>query len=81
MYYSFQSFEAAGVVLMADGNLDATTRIATLLDYLAEKKMSLEDMAEYKRTKLEQCVQVQAFWNRSSAGENWKNMASNLQRI
>ena len=46
---------------MADNNLEASTRIATLLEYLHEKKLDLEDMAEQKRTKLEQCVMFKHF--------------------
>lgn len=43
---------------MADEQHDAPTRIRLLLEFLHEREMDLEDMAEMKRAKLEQCVQL-----------------------
>ena len=56
-----QLFENSGVALMADSQYDAQTRIQVLLEYLHERELDLEDMAEQKRMKLEQCLQLRAF--------------------
>ena len=46
---------------MADQQYDAPTRIQALLEFLHEREMDLEDIAEQKRVKLEQCVQLRHF--------------------
>lgn len=46
---------------MADNQYPASNRIKVLLDYLHEHKMNLENLAEKRRTKLEQCVQLTQF--------------------
>ena len=56
-----QLFESTQVQLMADSQYDAPTRIAVLLEYLHERELDLEDLAEQKRIKLEQCVQLRQF--------------------
>ena len=63
MYFPilFQLFENSGVQLMADSQYDAQTRIQVLLEYLHERELDLEDLAEQKRMKLEQCVQLRSF--------------------
>ena len=48
---------------MANSQYDALTRIKTLLEFLHEREMDLEDMGEQKRVKLEQCVQLRHFEN------------------
>ena len=53
-----QVFEQSGVQLMADSQYDAQTRIQVLLEYLHDREIELEDSAEQKRTKLDQCVQL-----------------------
>ena len=58
-----QVFEQTGVELMANTQYDALTRIKTLLEYLHEREMDLEDLGEHKRIKLEQCVQLRHFEN------------------
>ena len=42
----FQLFETSGVQIMADSQYDAQTRIQVLLEYLHEREMDLEDLAE-----------------------------------
>ena len=54
-------FETSGVQIMADSQYDAPTRIQVLLEYLHERVLDLEDMADQKRIKLEQCVQLRHF--------------------
>ncbi|XP_013406605.1 kalirin isoform X3 [Lingula anatina] len=54
-------FENSGIQLMADSQYDAQTRVQVLLEYLHEREMDLEDIAEAKRIKLDQCVQLRHF--------------------
>lgn len=54
-------FETSGVQLMADTQYDAQSRIQALLEYLHEREMDLETIAETKRQRLEQCVQLKNF--------------------
>ncbi|XP_021366305.1 triple functional domain protein-like isoform X1 [Mizuhopecten yessoensis] len=56
-----QMFETSGVQLMADTQYDASSRIQALLEYLHEREMDLETIAETKRQRLEQCVQLRNF--------------------
>jgi triple functional domain protein len=49
--------------LMADSQYSAQTRVQVLLEFLHEREMDLEDLAEMKRVKLEQCVQLCQFQN------------------
>jgi hypothetical protein len=46
---------------MSDAEYDAGTRIQALLEYLHEREGDLETMAEQKRIRLEQCVQLRNF--------------------
>ena len=57
----FQIFETSGIQLMADTQCDAQGRIQALLEYLHEREMDLETIAESKRQRLEQCVQLRNF--------------------
>lgn len=50
--------ETSGVTLMADSQYSAQTRVQVLLEFLQEKELDLEDVAEIKRIKLEQCLQL-----------------------
>jgi len=54
----FQALEASGVTLMADSQYSAATRVQVLLEYLHERDTELEEVAEMKRLKIEQCVQL-----------------------
>lgn len=54
-----QLFESAGFVAMADGTHMAQARIQYLLEFLLQ--LDLEDLAELKRVKLEQAVQLCQF--------------------
>jgi triple functional domain protein len=49
--------------VMADSQYSAQTRVQVLLEFLHEREMDLEDLAEMKRVKLEQCVQLCQFQN------------------
>ncbi|CAB0008922.1 unnamed protein product, partial [Nesidiocoris tenuis] len=50
--------ESSGVNVMADAQYSAGSRVSVLLEFLNEREMDLEDLAEVKRVKLEQCVQL-----------------------
>jgi triple functional domain protein len=63
VYELFQAFETSGMSLMADSQYSAQTRVQVLLEFLHEREMDLEDLAEMKRVKLEQCVQLCQFQN------------------
>ncbi|XP_048253877.1 triple functional domain protein-like isoform X2 [Haliotis rufescens] len=56
-----QLTESSGVQLMSDSQYDAQTRIQVLLEYLHEREMDLETLAEQKRIRLEQCVLLRNF--------------------
>ncbi|KAL5006006.1 hypothetical protein ScPMuIL_017164 [Solemya velum] len=61
LFLWLQMFETSGVQLMADTQYDAPTRIQVLLEYLHEREVDLETLAEAKRIRLEQCVQLRNF--------------------
>lgn len=46
---------------MADSQYTAQTRVQVLLDFLHERNIQLENLAEVQRLKLEQCVQLNQF--------------------
>lgn len=46
---------------MADPLYDAQSRIQALMEYLRERELDLETIAESKRQRLEQGVQLQNF--------------------
>ncbi|XP_070570002.1 kalirin-like isoform X4 [Ptychodera flava] len=57
----YQMLENTGVEIMADSQYDAQTRVQVLLEFLHEKHLDLEDVAELRRVKYEQCVQLRHF--------------------
>ncbi|KAH3753807.1 hypothetical protein DPMN_188457, partial [Dreissena polymorpha] len=56
-----QLFETTGIQLMADTHYEAPIRIQELLEYLHEREVDLETLADSKRARLEQCVQLRNF--------------------
>lgn len=68
---SFQVFETSGVCVMADSQYNAQTRVQVLLEFLHEREIDLEDLAEMKRVKLEQCVQLGQFQNDANQVISW----------
>ena len=44
--------------IMADDQFDAPNKVQVLLEYLHERELDLEEMAERKRLKLEQCYHL-----------------------
>ncbi|CAG5121035.1 unnamed protein product, partial [Candidula unifasciata] len=47
--------------MMADSDREATNRISVLLEYLNERQIDLEGLAEQKRIRLQQCVHLRNF--------------------
>lgn len=64
-------FETSNIALMADSQYSAQTRVQVLLEFLHEREMDLEDLAEMKRVKLEQCVQLCQFQNDANQVVSW----------
>lgn len=56
---------------MADAQYNAQTRVQVLLEFLHEREMDLEDLAEIKRVKLEQCIQLGQFQNDANQVISW----------
>lgn len=66
-----QIFESASFVAMADATHMAQTRIQYLLEFLHDRELDLEDLAEIKRAKLEQAVQLCQFQNDANQVISW----------
>lgn len=66
-----QVFETSGVCIMADAQYNAQTRVQVLLEFLHEREIELEELAEMKRVKLEQCVQLGQFQNDANQVISW----------
>ena len=56
---------------MADQEYDGQARIQGLLEYLHQREMELEEMAEQKRVKLHQCVQLRHLENEARQVNMW----------
>jgi hypothetical protein len=59
--FVLQLMESSGVTVMADAQFPAQTRVQVLLEFLHEKEMDLEDLAEMRRVRLEQALQLGQF--------------------
>lgn len=64
-------FEGAGFIAMADGTHNAQTRIQHLLEFLNDRELDLEELAEVKKVKLEQAVQLCQFQNDANQVISW----------
>ncbi|XP_012230227.2 kalirin isoform X2 [Linepithema humile] len=53
-----QVLEEAGVCIMADGQHSAAARVQVLLEFLNERELDAEDLAEMRRVRLEQAAQL-----------------------
>ncbi|XP_042899532.1 kalirin isoform X2 [Parasteatoda tepidariorum] len=67
----YQLFESSGIQLMADHQYDGQARVQVLLDFLQERHLDLEDVAEAKRVKLEQSIQLCQLENDASQVLSW----------
>jgi len=56
---------------MADGDYDAQTRIQSLLEYIHEREVELDERSEQKRIKLHQCVQLRHLENEARQVNMW----------
>lgn len=66
-----QVFETSGICIMADSQYNAQTRVQVLLEFLHEREIDLEEVAEVKRVKLEQCIQIGQFQNDANQVISW----------
>lgn len=66
-----QVFETSGLCIMADSQYNAQTRVQVLLEFLHDREVDLEDLAELKRIKLEQCIQLSQFQNDANQVISW----------
>ncbi|XP_060534993.1 triple functional domain protein isoform X2 [Cylas formicarius] len=66
-----QVFENSGLCIMADAQYNAQTRVQVLLEFLHDREVDLEDLAEVKRVKLEQCIQLGQFQNDANQVISW----------
>ncbi|XP_055319895.1 kalirin isoform X8 [Sitodiplosis mosellana] len=64
-------FEGAGFIAMADSTHNAQTRIQHLLEFLNDRELDLEELAEVKKVKLEQAVQLCQFQNDANQVISW----------
>ena len=53
--------ESTGIEIMASGQFTAQTRIQVLLDDIKDVYLELEDVAEVRRVRLEQCRNLRHF--------------------
>ncbi|XP_015125607.1 triple functional domain protein isoform X1 [Diachasma alloeum] len=66
-----QVLEQAGVCIMADGQHTASARVQVLLEFLNEREMDAEDLAEIRRIRLEQAAQLVQLQNDAQHVANW----------
>lgn len=66
-----QVFENSGICVMADAQYNAQTRVQFLLEFLHDREVDLEELAEVKRVKLEQCIQLGQFQNDANQVISW----------
>ncbi|KAK0088982.1 hypothetical protein PV325_009865 [Microctonus aethiopoides] len=66
-----QVLEQAGVCIMADGQHTATARVQVLLEFLNEREMDAEDLAEIRRVRLEQASQLVQLQGDAQHVANW----------
>lgn len=69
-----QMFDVAakdGFIVMADTTHNAQTRIQHLLEFLNDRELDLEELAEVKKVKLEQAVQLCQFQNDANQVISW----------
>jgi triple functional domain protein len=64
-------FENCGFMIMADSTHSAQTRIQYLLEFLHDRELDLEDLADAKRLKLEQAMQLCHFQNDANQVISW----------
>ena len=59
------------MTVMADAQFPAQTRVQVLLEFLHEKEMDLEDLAEMRRVRLEQALQLGQFQSDANQVISW----------
>lgn len=59
-------FERSGLNVMASSQISAQTRVQVLLEYVNEKHLDLEDLAEGKRVRIQQVIQILQLQNEAN---------------
>ncbi|XP_071511988.1 triple functional domain protein-like, partial [Diadema antillarum] len=76
-----QLFDSAGKVSMKTGDLPAQTRITVLLDDIRDAYLELEEVAESRRTQLEQCRDLRQFEVDAEQVETWIHSAEKMLAV
>lgn len=56
---------------MADAEFDAQTRVQSLLEFIHDRKLELDEMSEQRRIRLHQCVQLRHLENEARQVTTW----------
>ena len=59
-------FERSGINLMASTQISAQTRVQVLLEFVHEKDLDFEDLAEARRVRLQQTIQLLQLQNEAN---------------
>ncbi|XP_033628960.1 kalirin-like [Asterias rubens] len=73
-----QLLDSTGIELMARGQFTAQTRVQVLLDDIKDGYLELEDIAEVRRAKLEQCRNLRQFEIDAEQVESWIKSAEKM---
>ncbi|XP_038072684.1 kalirin-like [Patiria miniata] len=73
-----QLLESTGIELMSSGQFSAQTRVQVLLDDIKDGYLELEDIAEVRRAKLEQCRNLREFEIDAEQVESWIKSAEKM---
>jgi triple functional domain protein len=66
-----QLIEDSGFIILAEPNVPAISRIQYLLEFLNDREIDFEDLAETKKVKLEQTIQLCHFQNDANQVISW----------
>lgn len=66
-----QLIEDSGFIILAEPNVPAVSRIQYLLEFLNDREIDFEDLAETKKVKLEQTIQLCHFQNDANQVISW----------
>ena len=66
-----QLLDNSGICIMADNQYSSQSRIHRLMEFINDREVDLEEIAEIKRLKLQQCVQLCHFQTDSGQVFNW----------
>ncbi|CAL8069824.1 unnamed protein product [Orchesella dallaii] len=67
----YQMFERSGISVMASSQISAQTRVQVLIEYVNEKELDCGEVAELKRVRLQQIIQLLQLQNEASQVISW----------